>query len=539
MAATASAQVRSQVRSYDGTGNAIGDLGSAGMDLRRDSTVAYGDLTWTMARSGVTGPRQISNALAAQSASIPNSRLMSDMVWQWGQFIDHDLDLTPSGGTEFAPIDTTGDPDFMGTPISFSRSIWNPATGDSPGNPRQQPNLLTSFLDGSVVYGSDATRAAGLREGVGGRLATSAGNLLPYNTGGLENDNGPGGGPDADFFVAGDVRANEQAGLTSMQTLWVREHNYWADRIAAETSLTSDEDIYQAARKIVGAELQAITYNEWLPALTGSGLGAYTGYDPGVDPSISTEFSTAAFRIGHSMLNSSLLRMDDTGATIPEGNLALRDAFFDPSDITSVGIEPYLKGLASQAAQEIDGQIVDDVRNFLFGPPGSGGFDLAALNIQRGRDHGLADYNTMRVDFGLAPVSDFTDITSDTAVSDALASVYASVDEIDPWVGMLAEDKVVGSSVGELMQTIILDQFERIRDGDQFFYLEGSDALGLSTILYELGMSISDLDSTLLSEVLSRNTGYTSFQSNVFFIPTPGAMTLLAMGGLLAARRRR
>ena len=524
-------------RTYDGTGNTLGDAGAAGTNLRRDASIAYGDLVWTMGRSSVTGARQVSNALAAQSSSILNNRQMSDMVWQWGQFIDHDIDLTPGGGTEFADIDTTGDPDFLGTPIGFSRSIWDAATGDSIGNPRQQKNNITSFIDGGNVYGSDATRAAALRSGAGGKLATSAGNLLPYNTAGL--DNAQGAGPAGDYFLAGDVRSNEQAGLTSMHTLWMREHNYWADRIAAETSLTSDEDIFQAARKIVNAEEQAITYNEWLPALTGTALAGYTGFNIAVDPSISNEFSTAAFRIGHSMLSDTMLRMDDSGATIVEGDLELKDAFFNPSNITSVGIEPLLKGLASQAAQEIDNQVVDGVRNFLFGPPGAGGFDLASLNIQRGRDHGLADYNTMRQDYGLPAVSLFTDITSDTAVSDALALVYTDVNEIDPWIGMLAEEHVAGSSVGELMQLIILDQFERLRDGDRFFYLNTDDPSGLGSLLGELGMTIGDLDNTILSEVLERNTGYSSFQTNVFFIPTPGAFGLLAMGGVFAARRRR
>ncbi len=526
-------------RTFDGTGNALGNAGSAGENLRRDSTVAYGDLTWTMARQSTTGARQISNALSSQSSSILNNRNMSDMVWQWGQFIDHDIDLTPGGGTEFADIDTTGDPDFLGTPIGFNRSIWDPTTGDSPGNPRQQRNLITSFIDGGNVYGSDSARAGALRSGVGGQLSTSTGNLLPFNTGSLENDNGPAGGADADFFVAGDIRVNEQAGLTSMHTLWMREHNHWANRIATETSLTTDEEIYQAARKIVGAEMQAITNNEWLPALTGASLPAYTGFNIAVDPSISNEFSTAAFRIGHTMLSGDILRMDDSGNTITEGNIQLRDAFFNADNISDVGIEPYLKGLASQAAQEIDNQVVDDVRNFLFGPPGAGGFDLASLNIQRGRDHGLADYNTMRQDYGLSAITDFTDITDDTAVSDALDLMYDNVNEIDPWVGMLAETHVAGSSMGELMQHIILDQFERLRDGDRLFFMNPDDPLDLGSLLGELGMTFGELDSTILSEVLTRNTGYSSFQTAVFFVPAPGAFGLLALGGVATARRRR
>ena len=115
-------------------------------------------------------------------------------------------------------------------------------------------------------------------------------------------------------------------------------------------------------------------------------------------------FSTAIYRFGHSMLTPELLRLDNDGNVIEAGNLSLRDAFFAPDEIVSNGIDSLLLGGASQLAQEIDTQVVDDVRNFLFGPPGAGGFDLASLNIQRGRDHGLPDYNQARVDMGLEPV---------------------------------------------------------------------------------------------------------------------------------------
>ncbi len=533
-------------RSIDGSGNNIANptWGEADSQLLRQGTVAYGDLTWTMARSTGTGPRQVSNAVAAQAGSILNARGMTDMVWQWGQFLDHDIDLTDAANPlEPAPIDTTGDPLFLGTPIGFNRSVWDPATGMNVANPRQQMNRITSYIDGSNVYGSDTHRNNALRSGVGGRLLTSAGDLLPFNDpmvlgtmDPLENANDTGVFMDSEMFVAGDVRANEQAGLTAMHTLWVREHNYWADRIATETSITGDEAIYQAARKIVGAEMQAITYNEWLPALTGSELDAYTGYDSNVNASIANEFSTAAFRLGHTMLSATLARTGNNGATIGEGNIDLRDAFFNPAAITSVGIDPYMKGLSTQLSQEIDNQIVDDVRNFLFGPPGAGGFDLASLNIQRGRDHGLADYNTLRADYGLAPVTDFDEISSDPAVQAALASVYNNVNEIDPWVGMLAEDHVGGGSLGELTLAIIEDQFARLRDGDRFFYLNDD---GLGDILAEFGRGTIDIGDVTLRDVIRRNSDVTLLQRNVFLIPSPGAASMLAIAGLVAARRRR
>ncbi|TVQ32896.1 MAG: peroxiredoxin [Phycisphaeraceae bacterium] len=535
LASMACATATATNRTYDGTNNNLTNTnwGAANTQVFRRIPSAYSDGLSGMARQSGASPRDISNAVSAQTGLTPNARFMSDMVWQWGQFIDHDLGLTPENGFEPAPIMTSpGDPHFMGTPIGFTRSIFDPATGAT--NPRQQVNEITAYIDGSMVYGSDATVGNGLRTGAGGRLLVSShstGDMMPFNTMGLPNDIGPMGGDPADFFVAGDVRANEQSGLTAMHTLWVREHNRWADQIASSNPGWNDEQVYQRARKIVGAQIQKITYEDWIPALMGDGqLSAYSGYDPDVNAGVSNIFAHAAFRVGHTMLSPTLARLDESLNVIPEGNLDLRDAFFDPGRILNEGgIDPILRGLSWQAAQEIDTAIVDDVRNFLFGPPGAGGFDLAALNIQRGRDHGLPDYNTVRTEFGLAPVSDFSDITSDPDIVNGLASVYTDVNEIDPWVGLLAEDHVPGASIGETLIAVLLDQFERSRDGDRFWYQNDP----------ELADVLSIIESTTLGDVIRLNTGIDNLPDNVFFIPTPGAASLLALVGIAACRRRR
>lgn len=540
--AAAASPAFAENRSFGGFGNNTVNTswGQAGTDLLRFAPDAYTDGFSAMARSWVSGPRQISNAVNAASGNTPNARNLSDMVWQWGQFLDHDLDLTPAGGVEVAMISTDpGDPQFLGTPIAFTRSIYDAGTGIV--NARQQPNQISSYLDGSMIYGSDQGRADGLRTMSGGRLRTSAhatGDLLPFNTTGLSNDNGPFGTPANQMFVAGDIRANEQSGLTAMHTLWVREHNRLADQFSSANPGWSDQEVFDAARKVVGAKIQAITYNEWLPTLLGAGaVGAYGGYQSGVDATIATEFSTAAFRIGHTMLSANTLRIGADGATIPEGDLPLRDAFFNPLRITNEGgIDPLLRGLSSQHAQEIDTELVDDVRNFLFGPPGSGGLDLASLNIQRGRDHGLCDYNAMRVAYGLTAATQFSDINPDPNVWMRLASVYSSVNEIDPWVGMLAEPHLVDSSVGALMSAVIIDQFERLRAGDRFFYLNDAD---LPSLLATINMTVNDLDAMTLGGVITANTDIEYIQSNVFVVPAPGAFGLLAVGGVLGVRRRR
>lgn len=487
--------------SIDGTGNNLEnpELGSTHTQLRRLVDSDYADGISEPAGEDRASPREISNVVAAQSESVLSERRLSDITWQWGQFLDHDIDLSAEGDVEAFDIAVpVGDPLFdpAGTGeqvISFTRSGVDEGTGvDSPA---EQVNEITAFIDGSQVYGSDEATAASLRAFEGGRLLTSEGDLLPIGEDG--------------FFDAGDVRANEQHGLTAMHTLWVREHNSIADEIAAADPSLSDEEIYQQARSIVIAEMQAITFNEYLPALLGRNvIPTYEGYDSSVDPTISNLFATAAFRYGHTSLSSELQRLDDDGNVIDEGNILLRDAFFNPTEVIELGIDPLLKGLASNISQEIDTLVVDDVRNFLFGPPGSGGFDLVSLNIQRGRDHGLPDYNSVREQLGLERAETFADITSDPELQAKLEEAYVTVDDIDVWVGALAEDHVRGASVGELTQAVLVEQFTALRDGDRLWYQNTFR-----------GEQLREIESTRLSDVIERNTDLTSIQDNAFIVP--------------------
>lgn len=489
-------------RSIDGAGNNPNDedMGATHVQLQRYLSVDYSDGISAMAGEDRPSPREISNALNAQSTDLPNARGATDFLWQWGQFLDHDVDLTDgadpaeSADIEIPAGDAWFDPSGTGSQtMSVNRSAYDDTSGDSVDNPRQQINEITSWIDASNVYGSDSVRAAALRTNDGtGMLATSEGDLLPFNTEGLANA----GGSSDSLFLAGDVRANEQVGLMSMHTLFVREHNRIAALIAERLPEWSGEQIYQAARAEVGALMQSITYREFLPLLLGpTALSPYQGYDPDVDASIANSFSTGAYRLGHSLLSTRIKRLGPDGETIAEGDLALRDAFFNPAALSATGIDPVLRGLAAQACQDLDVYVVDDVRNFLFGLPGAGGFDLASLNIQRGRDHGLPDYNSARVDLGLEPVTSFAQITSDEELQAKLAAVYGSVDNIDLWIGGLAEDDVTGAMVGPTFFSILKTQFEALRDGDRFWY-----QIALPRDVRER------VERTRLSDLIRRNT---------------------------------
>ncbi|HEX4373553.1 MAG TPA: peroxidase family protein, partial [Puia sp.] len=453
---------RNPYRSYDGTGNNVdpkkSEWGATFIPLFREMSSAFGSADLKNAMSGSTrpSPRQISNAIVDEPVTTFNSRGLSTFVYVWGQFIDHDISLTPTDTIEYVPISLPGNEKVFTVPIPFYRSEIYPGTGVT--TPRDEINLNTAWIDASMVYGTDSIRARWMRTFKNGKLKNSTGNFLSYNT--LSGEfsssidlNAPSMANDGDHttktFVAGDVRASEHPGLLSLQTLFMREHNKICDRLIAE-GVKGDEEIYQRARKEVGAIIQAITYQEFLPAL-GITLDAYSGYNPNMQPDILNTFATAGYRVGHSMVADDILLRDNNCDEVSPGELDLVTAFWNPQLVTQYTIDPFIKGFASHTQYETDTKINSDLRNFLFGDPNSPtrfGIDLASLNIQRGRDHGLPDYNTVRGYYAGAKAKNFSDITSNEDLQDSLKKLYGSVDNMDLWVGALAEDRLPGKSVG-------------------------------------------------------------------------------------------
>ena len=518
--ATAAYGAEPPPRPIDGTGNNLAhpEWGTPGARLLRGPSGAhYADGFAAPAGATRPSPRLVSNVIFDQTVSIPSASGLSDYIWTWGQFLDHDFSLT-EGVREVMPIavpagDPFFDPLFMNfQTMPFRRALFDTATGTT--SPREQVNEITGYIDGSNVYGSTAERAAWLRTGQGGRLKvtdTSVGAMLPFNDGTQPNAGSP-EAPDltTSSFVAGDIRANEQPTLACMHTLFVREHNRQAARIARMHPRLSDEEIYQRARRIVIGEIQIITYREFVPALLGRDALPPDGpYDPTVDPGIASVFSGAAYRLGHTLLSPTIQRLDARGRSIPEGPFVLRESFFSatPPMMMQEGLEPVLRGLAAQRAQELDAHVIDDVRNFLFGAPRSGGLDLISLNLQRGRDHGLPDFNTVRTDYGLPRKRSFSDITSDPALAAKLETLYGDVDDIDVFVGLLVEDDVPGAIVGETLRAVLVDQFTRSRAGDRFWFSRALPRGDLDRVRH-----------TRLSTVIRHNTTIRQIQPNVFFV---------------------
>ncbi len=510
-------RVKNENRTFDGLNNNVSNptWGSAGTILRRVGAAEYNPDDFS---SRDANPRLVSNKVCFQNES-PSEQRLTDFTWAWGQFLDHEIDISGEGEEEKnisipydveVPIGVTHNSKETAI-IPFHRSASENINGD-----REQLNGLSAFIDGANVYGPNCTRATALRALDGsGKLkvqCTNKGFMLPFNPGGLDNAHGPNPSNMApsQFFLAGDVRCNEHAVLTSMHTLFMREHNRVCDEIKNIGGIDTEEDRYQLARKVVAAKMQVITYQEYLPSILGSDFisAEYEGYDSSLDPTIANEFSTAFYRLGHSMLN------DEITLGISGGKIMLRDMFFNPQKIIDDGVEEYLGGLHLNLMQNIDSHVVNSVRDFLFNPPGFGQpmnifLDLVSLNIQRGRDHGLPDYNSCREAYGLPRKAGFHDISSNKVICEALAEVYENnIDGIDPWVGALAEDTVSGAAVGELTKIALTEQFRRLRSGDRFWW-ENDDSVGLKQMELEI-------KSTTLGGVLNRNTVDIAFPNDVF-----------------------
>lgn len=474
------------------------------------------------------------------------------MVMQWGQFLDHDLDhALPSVSSEswdgidckkscdnaapcFPMEVPPGDHrvtnrrciDFIRTSAvcgsGMTSVLWGKFT------PREQLNQLTSYLDASQVYGYDDALAQDLRDlnpnrGLLREGATIPGRkaLLPYASGQFVDCRRNPLESSINCFVAGDIRANEQVGLLAMHTLWLREHNRIVREFQEMNPHWDGDRLYQEARRIVGAQMQHITYKHWIPTvLGGTGeelMGPYTSYNRDLEASISNVFATAALRFGHSLIQPRLERLNSSYQSIPQGPLNLRDAFFAPWRLVDEGgVDPLMRGMyATPAKLKLPEQNLNvELTEQLFRTAHAVALDLAAMNIQRGRDHAIPGYLEWRNFCNMSRIETFDDLRgeiSSSKVRQKLRELYGHPGNIDVWVGGILEDQLPNAKVGPLFQCLLLEQFKRTRDGDRFYY-ENPTAF--------TSEQLAQIKRSSLARVLCDNMdNATEIQPNVFLLP--------------------
>ena len=401
----------------------------------------------------------------ASAHEITEDEDFTHMLMQWGQFLDHDISFVPmavsnsrfSDGRQCNETCENQSPCFpIPVPPNDPRIHRHRCLGVTRSSAmcgsgmtsifyhkpvhREQINQITSYIDASNVYGSQEDEAEGLRDlstqtGYlqSGLLMPSGKPLLPPNNGEPVDCQMDPNKAHFPCFQAGDHRANEQLGLLSMHTLFMREHNRIAESLRRLNPNWDGDMLYHEARKLVGAQMQHITYTHWLPKILGEKgmgmLGSYKGYDPSVDSTIINSFATAAFRFGHTLINPLIYRLNSTFQPIREGNLPLHKAFFAPFRIIEEGgIDPVIRGLIGRSAKKMLAKelLNEELTERLFKLAHEVALDLAALNIQRGRDHGLPTYNTMREYCHLPKAKIFSNFKEikDSSVRQTLKRMY-------------------------------------------------------------------------------------------------------------------
>ena len=399
-------------------------------------------------------PRTISNVISGGTGEHGQNGQTTDptaSAWPYvfGQFVDHDLDLeaTPLTNPAINITIPPGDPVFpAGTSIQMNRCTRSPETNTI-------INTVAGYLDVSQLYGSDAATAASLRNPDGTLSTSDNGQALPVVNG---------------LFVSGDVRVMENPELMAATILFMREHNLWVRTLQAQHPEWTGDQLYNMAKAITTAEYQNIIYTEYLPLLIGPVLGPYGGYNPNVNAQVTQEFSTVAFRL-HTQVSDTQEGLDNSGSVVFTEPLA--QAFFNTAAIDeSNGINPLIRSLGVDFAQATDVYVVSALRNLLFAALVGGGIDeidLIAIDIQRERDVGVGTLNQTREALGFPPYHSFAELTPDPVLQQDLQSVYGDIDDVDLFIGGLAEVHAQGARVGPTFQAIIARQFAALRDGDR------------------------------------------------------------------------
>ncbi|GMT14286.1 hypothetical protein PFISCL1PPCAC_5583 [Pristionchus fissidentatus] len=427
-------------------------------------------------------PREITKRLIS-SSEVVLSNEFNALLMQFGQFTSHDMaktTLVPSSKCNVCQNITSrcmavevpkfdDNRDFQSNKcIRVSRS--SPICGSGNRLPRQQLNENSGYIDASPIYGSSVHDSKKFRNGNTGFLRLNQFNgmqTLPFDMTKCKNKNDCNA-----IFTAGDSRVNLFVGLGTFHILLTKEHNRIASQLQRLNPHWNGDRLFMETRKIIGAQVQAIVFREYLPKILGAAfathIGEYRGYDPNEDATLVNEFTSAAFRFGHGMIQESYARLDERFGNTTFGPMDfVHGTLHSDVLIFEGGIDPMIRGLMTQRVKRPQ-RVTRTVTEKMFGST-----DLSTINIQRGRDHGHAPYVRFRELCGMGTATNFEHLSREilsTGVRRRLQEVYGSVDRIDLWVGALMEDPVVRAMVGPTVACIIGPQFKRTRDGDRFYY---------------------------------------------------------------------
>ena len=218
-------------------------------------------------------------------------------------------------------------------------------------------------------------------------------------------------------------------------------------------------------------------------------------------------------RFGHSLIAGTIESYNIFGSRVK--SVPLTKSQFAPYDLYDNNtVETFVRGLTTQKSQELDASFSAELTDHLFQQEGEQfGLDLVSLNIQRGRDHGMAPYNAWRELCGQDRIGSWKEASQAFSSSNVarLQALYNSVDDIDIFIGGILEPPTDGSILGPTFLCIIGDQFQRIRTGDRLWYEE--EAAGFSP------EQLEQVRRTSLARVLCDNSDNVSIiQPRVFHV---------------------
>ncbi|XP_040165408.1 dual oxidase [Anopheles arabiensis] len=479
---------------YDGWYNNLAhpDWGAVDNHLTRKAPSAYSDGVYVMAGSNRPSPRKLSRLFMRGTDGLPSMENRTALLAFFGQVVTNEIVMASESGCpiemhriEIEKCDEMYDRECRGDRyIPFHRAAYDRNTGQSPNAPREQINQMTAWIDGSFIYSTSEAWLNAMRSFQDGALLTDKQGTMPVkNTMRVPLFNNPVPhvmrmlSPER-LYLLGDPRTNQNPALLSFAILFLRWHNVVAKRVRRQHRDWSDEEIFQRARRVVIASLQNIVAYEYLPAFLDKEIPPYDGYKADTHPGVSHMFQAAAFRFGHSLIPPGLFRRDGqcnfrrTNMDFPA--LRLCSTWWNSNDVLdNTPVEEFIMGMASQIAEKEDPLLCSDVRDKLFGPMEFTRRDLGALNIMRGRDNGLPDYNTARAAYRLPKKKSWRDINPavferQPELLDLLIKTYDNqLDNVDVYVGGMLESD---GRPGELFSAVIIDQFTRIRDADRFWF---------------------------------------------------------------------
>uniref|UniRef100_A0A3B4V6A4 Eosinophil peroxidase n=1 Tax=Seriola dumerili TaxID=41447 RepID=A0A3B4V6A4_SERDU len=298
-------------------------------------------------------------------------------------------------------------------------------------------------------------------------------------------------------------RTNENIGLTSLHTLLMREHNRLARALAKlnptgrrETLPGGPQDhggyFQDYLLHIVGPDFirQALFHLSWF-------------YDETWTPASPMCSPQACLRFAHLMVQPFMFPF------FAPWRIVLK---VWPRALILCGVDPILRGLVA-VRPSLTAEISmneDELRDRLFKFSAELALDLGALNMQRGRDHGLPGYNKWRKFCGLSQprnLAQLAKVMNNTDLAKNLLDLYGTPDNIDVWLGGVAEPFVRGGRVGPLFACLIATQFQRIRQGDRLWW----ENEGVFTEAQR-----ESLRETSLARIMCDNTGITEVPDRPF-----------------------